>query len=162
MSNSLHMVAGSDRCREMQRRRMACTAFFPAATRYSTPYYDMPCFWWHETQSQGLCTHHVVPLKTNSLQSDLRASKITTFVLLRLPVSWRCSQKLASASSCRWSPSGLVDIRMRSSAYSNNGTKMPPSSGASMPAVSNYISGHRLPMCSAMLAYDRSFRSFIH
>jgi len=38
MSNSLHMVAGSDRCREMQRRRMACTAFFPAATRHSMPY----------------------------------------------------------------------------------------------------------------------------
>ena len=78
----------------------------------------------------------VVPLKPNSLQSDLRDSKITTFVLPRLTVSWRCSQKLASASSCCWRPSGLVDIRMRSSAYSSSGTKMPQSSGASMPSVS--------------------------
>ena len=51
-------------------------------------------------------------------------------------MSWRCSQKLASASSCRWRPSGLVDIRMRSSAYNNSGAKMPQRSGASMLAVS--------------------------
>jgi len=50
-------------------------------------------------------------------------------------VSWRCSQKLASASSCRWRPSGLVDIRMRSSAYNNRGAKMPQRSGASISAV---------------------------
>jgi len=37
-------------------------------------------------------------------------------VLLRLTVSWHCSQ--ATASSCRWCPSGLVDIRMGSSANS--------------------------------------------
>ncbi len=69
MSNSLHMVAGSDRCREMQRHRMACTAFFPelalcfpvlAALGIGIQHH-MPCFWWHETQNQGVCTQHDAP-----------------------------------------------------------------------------------------------------
>lgn len=44
-------------------------------------------------------------------------------MIMRLTVSWCCSQKVASASSCHWSPAGPVDIKMRSLAYSNVGAK---------------------------------------
>lgn len=55
-SSAKHMVAKSDRCREMQRHRMACTAF----SRQSLGIWCyMPCFWWHETQSEGIRTHQV-------------------------------------------------------------------------------------------------------
>ena len=70
-----------------------------------------------------------------SVQSLRRVSKTTILVLLRLTVSWRSAQKLERASSCLSKPASVVDIRMRSSAYSNRGISVSISSGASMPGV---------------------------
>ena len=77
------------------------------------------------------------PLSLKSHTALCCVSKITTFVLLRLTVSWRCSQKLANASSCFCSPDALSDIRTGSSAYNSRGTVTPMSVGASMAAVSS-------------------------
>ena len=95
--------------REMQCRCMACTAFFPAARCLPCAMVFATRHVFHGTKHKTkiyvlIMTLHSCATKTDGLQSDLQASKITAFVLPRLTVSWRLEEKLCSASSCSWSP----------------------------------------------------------
>ena len=67
---------------------------------------------------------HSCTIETEVLADRLLGLEDHYFCFAKIDCELTLSQAVASASRCRWSPSGLVEIRIRSWAYSNNGAEM--------------------------------------